>query len=217
MSMATVLRLKMGSFISDITANISELRGESAKASKALEAAIENIANITRKSLDRLHRQHNLVVTGVPYLSEEKLGTYFHDWCRALGYSHEGYTPVVSAQRISKRRISVNRSSAIILRFAIRSQRDDFFSRYLRTCNLSLRSIGFSSSERIFVNEDLGPEERKLRATAIGLKKRGIFRSVFSRNGIVLVRLVSTRRTLAVTSKASLEQFLNAEQLKPFP
>lgn len=123
MSMATVLRLKMGSFISDITANISELRGESAKASKALEAAIENIANITRKSLDRLHRQHNLVVTGVPYLSEEKLGTYFHDWCRALGYSHEGYTPVVSAQRISKRRISVNRSSAIILRFAIRSQR----------------------------------------------------------------------------------------------
>lgn len=131
MSMATVLRLKMGSFISDITANISELRGERAKASKALEAAIENIANITRKSLDRLHRQHNLVVTGVPYLSEEKLGTYFHDWCRALGYSHEGYTPVVSAQRISKRRISVNRSSAIILRFAIRSQRDDFFSRYL--------------------------------------------------------------------------------------
>lgn len=76
-----------------------------------------------QKSLDRLHRQHNLVVTGVPYLSEEKLGTYFHDWCRALGYSHEGYTPVVSAQRISKRRISVNRSSAIILRFAIRSQR----------------------------------------------------------------------------------------------
>lgn len=207
-SIEAAVKLQMGSFCSNVSADIKKMRVENVQAANTLRAVIDNYSEFVRRTMEGFSRQNNLIITGVPYSREENLVTYYYAWCRALGYSYDDHIPVAVAQRLSRRTTTVNRPSVIILQFAIRSQRDEFFSRYLRACDLSLTSIGFSSSRRIFINEDLGPEERKLRSMAVKLKKHGIFHSVFSRNGIVFVKLSSTQQPMAVTSEASLGKFL---------
>lgn len=209
LSMEDVLQVKLGSFYSDVNSEINKIREESARISNTLKTSIDSIAHFVDSALQRLNRLNNLVITGVPYVRGENLMAYFNDWCRALGYPHQRNFPVVAVQRMPKRNTAASRSPVIILRFAMGAQRNEFFCRYLRTCSLSLRSIGFSSNKRIYVNEDLGPKERMLRSKALRLKKRGILCKVFSRNGIVFVQSSSTNQTIAVTSTTILEQMMN--------
>lgn len=205
-SMESSLRLKIRSYCSDLAADVHRLRSESTHTTNALQAAIGDIERSIRSSVDRLQRQNNLIVTGVPHAKRESLMRYFHAWCDTLGYT-KCDVPLATLKRLP-RRAGRSGSSAIILSFALNSQRNEFFSRYLRTCTLSLRSIGFLSYKRIYVNEDLGPSERKLRMRALRMKRNGDLHSVSTRQGFVYIKLTSSHNGIAVTSNDMLDQLL---------
>lgn len=209
--MESSLGLQIRSFYSDLTTDVHRLRNENSRTTDALKAAIDDIERSIRNSVERLNRQNNLVLTGVPYVRGECLMSYYYAWCDTLGYTR-CCVPLTTIKRLSRRNA---RSSVIRLSFALRSQRNDFFSRYLRTCTLSLKSIGFPSDKRIYVNEDLGPNDRKLRTRALKLRRNGNIHSVFTRKGVVYVRPTPTHCGIAVTSSDTLDRY--SKNRSPFP
>lgn len=80
---------------------------------------------------------------------------------------------------------------------------------------LSLNNVGISTGNRVYVNEDLGPRERKLRTKAIQLKRNGELHTVFSRNGLVFVKLTSTHRATAVTCEEELIEVVSQNSNHP--
>ncbi|EDS37965.1 cadherin [Culex quinquefasciatus] len=73
---------------------------------------------------------------------------------------------------------SVERQDGLILvKFVLRNQRGDFYSSYLRKCNLQLSHLGINSTRRFYVNESL-VAARKIKAAALRLKKTGNVHSV---------------------------------------
>ncbi|XP_055616531.1 uncharacterized protein LOC129762350 [Toxorhynchites rutilus septentrionalis] len=173
---------KLGDSLSSLTTQMSKLRKEiTSDIEKLRDENNRTFDKETSLALDRSARINDLVVSGVPYVDGENLLSYFHTWCKTFGYTETNY-PLVDIRRLSKGMLTAGSVYTILIQFAITVQRNDFYSRYLRSRSLSLSDIGFSVAKRIYINENLGPNVRKLRSKALQLKKDGRLRGVFTRN-----------------------------------
>lgn len=63
----------------------------------------------------------------------------------------------------------------------------EFFSKYIQTRSLSLQHLGFSTDNRIFINEYLNPTTRKALSTALRMKKEGKLVKVYTKNEVLNV------------------------------
>lgn len=138
-------------------------------------------------------------------MDDENLLSYFHTWCRAFGYVESNF-PLVDIRRLSRGTMTAGTNYMILLQFAITVQRNDFYSRYLRSRSLSLAELGFSVNKRIFINENLAPNIRALRSKAIQLKKEGKLNGVFTRGGILFIKRNAEDKEIAVSSENDLNQ-----------
>lgn len=202
------LTTQMSKLREDIASDIEKLREENSQTFNNLSASINTARKETSIALDRSGRKNDLLVSGIPFVDGEDLLSYFHTWCKSFGYSERNY-PLVDARRLSKGTLTAGNVYMVLLQFAITVQRNEFYSRYLRSRSLSLSGIGFSVDKRIFVNENLGPDIRSLRSKALQLKKDGKVRGVFTRNGILIVKKKGDDREVSVSSEKDLQAILS--------
>ena len=80
---------------------------------------------------------------------------------------------------------------SILLQFVFKSERNDFFRRYLATRNLSLQHLGLATKSRIYISENLTKLGRTIKGAALKLKKDGKLQSVFTRGGIVYTKVAA--------------------------
>lgn len=171
----------------------------------ALNALDEKVNGITQE-IDGLEKRNELVVSGIPYLPRENLASYFHSMWKQVGLN-EAHTPTVDIRRLNSSSSGERQNSLILLEFALRNQRDDFYSSYLRKCNLQLSHLGINSSRRFYVNENLAVAARKIKAAALRLKKAGRLSMVYTKQGIVFVKGIDNQQAVAMYSESQLEQF----------
>lgn len=142
----------------------------------------------TNRSVNRSTANHELIISGVPYVTEENLEQVFHHIAVALGYTPTNI-PIVYLKRLSRTPINVGSSPLILCQFALRGVRDEFYGKYLRQRSLNLRHVGFNNANRIYINENLTLDDRSIRKEAIKLKTQGRIAQVFTRSGAVFVRV----------------------------
>ena len=188
----------------DLTSDIDKLREETNKTVSELVSSVEGTKTEVTHMVDRSIKRNDLIISGVPYTQGEDLNSYVRAWSRSLGYTENGI-PLVDVRRLSKPGANVGAAPVILLQFAFNTQRNEFYSRYLRSRNLSLSQIGFSVNKRVYVNENLSPYAREIRTKALQLKRNGKIQAVYSRDGIVYVKPINGRAERAILSANDLE------------
>lgn len=157
---------------------------------KRMEESLKSCVDSCAEKYDRICRRNELVVEGVPVKPEENLADYFSSMCLSLGYT-DANLPMADLYRV--RPPSAGTKTPIVIEFALRSQRDAFFRRYLGTRKLSLNHLGFAAVTRIYVNKSLTPFTRRLLSDALALKRNGKLRSAYTRNGVIYVESYAGR------------------------
>lgn len=181
-------------------------------------AEIEKIANVvsdvendlacTKRNVVRLESSHELIVSGVPYTNDENPMLIFQNIAKALSYCATAI-PMVHVKRLAKLPISVGSSPPLLIQFALRNLRDEFYGRYLRERSLNLRHIGFNNDNRIYMNENLSQADREIRTQAIKLKRQGRIHQVYTRSGMVYARIKNQDDAVPLQSLEQLFSYVN--------
>lgn len=129
--------------------------------------------------------------------------TYFNHMWKFVGL-HEDIKPLVHIRRL---RPNAKGDALIILQFALRNDRDEFYSCYLQKRDLKLCHLGIDSTRRIYVNENLTVTARRIKAAALRLKKDGKLSSVYTKQGIVMVKRSVDQLPVTIRSEALLDHF----------
>lgn len=171
------LRLDCGTEINKIAGVVSDMQSD---------------LDRTKRSVARLESSHELIVSGIPFTNDEDLLIIFQNIATTLAYT-ASTMPMVHVKRLSKLPISVGSTPPLLIQFALRNIRDEFYGRYLRERSLTLRHIGFSNDNRVYMNENLSQADREIRSQAVKLKRQGRIHQVYTRNGTVYVRIKRTQ------------------------
>lgn len=166
---------------------------------REMESRIEGIS----QEIGGIENRNELIVSGVPHISGENVEVYFKAMWKQVGLP-ENPAPLVDVRRL---RPGTQGDGLILLQFALRNNRDDFYSSYLRKRDLQLQHLGINSTRRFYVNENLAVAARKIKKSALELKKSGKLSSVYSKKGIVHVKPAADQPGTAVHSESQLQRY----------
>lgn len=186
----------------EINKGLDGIRGDLAEVNIGLTQVKRNVADNTDE-IARSSLSNDLIISNVPFMMTENLQEYFRIWCKVLGYA-DSTVPMVDLRRLSRSPLREGSNCFILVQFAITNQRNDFFTKYLRSRSFTLAQLGFKSENRIFINENLIPSARKLKSKAVELKKQGLLPSVYCRGGIVNIRLPNSDQDHVIKTEEDL-------------
>lgn len=164
--------------------------------------ALDSRIDVLSQEIGGLENHNELVVSGIPFIQGENLGSYFAALWKHVGL-REHPAPLVDVRRLRK---GSQGDGLLLLQFALRNQRNDFYSSYLQKRDLQLNHLGLNSDRRIYINENLAVAARKIKKAALQLKKSGKLSSVYSKKGVVHVKHTADQQTgTAVFTESQLE------------
>lgn len=140
--------------ISTLRTDVKALKADCVQQFRDLKESFTNTqrdVRINQETIKRQEKSHDLLLTGVPYSTTESTNGFLHQIALALGYS-EATVPLAYTKRLARIPIVPGTTPPILMQFAFKASRDEFFHRYLSTRSLSLVSLGFNVDRRIFVN-----------------------------------------------------------------
>lgn len=189
-----------------VSNDIQALKVECAEKFRVADAAL-NIVNERidhlQEAIGCLENRNELTIRGIPITNGENLCVYFEAICKHLSVRK----PTAHIRRV-KTTSRAESGGLIIVEFALRNDRDDFYSAYLRKRDLKLRHVGLNSDQRIYINENLTVTARKLKVLALDLKRTGKLTSVFTRHGIVHVKKSPDDPPVAIYSQEDLTELM---------
>lgn len=194
--------------INTLRTDVHKIKTECSSEIRRLSDSVMKIGIDVRTNKQRIlagERRNDLLLSGVPYHATEDLRSFVARISSALGYD-DGGVPLIYAKRLARIPIAVGATPPIALQFAFKLARDDFYNRYLSSRNLSLTHLGFDVNKRIFVNENLTEEARKIKALAVKMKKTGKIASVYTRNGTVYIKVSADAAAKPVFAEDQLVQ-----------
>lgn len=182
---------------SDLQAEFTTLRENVQSFKDRCSVEINNLSDalaLTQNNVNLNHERHlknsksnDLLLSGVPYHQPEDLLGFVKSASAALGYG-ERELPLIYTKRLARPPIAPGSTPPILLQFAFRAARDDFYFRYLSSHNLSLTHLGFNVNKRVYLNENLTDQARSIKGAALKLKKSGKLHSVYTKDGFIFVK-----------------------------
>lgn len=176
--------------ISTLRDEVNQLKVEYARDFDSLSESHAKTAIEVRKNTDvagRMQKSNDLLLTGVPFCADENTDDILKKVAAALNYGDSDVPPVFT-KRLARIPIASGATPPILFQFAFRASKDDFFQRYFLAKKLSLLHLGFDVDRRIYLNENLTESARNIKGSALKLKRSGLIRNVFSKNGIIYVK-----------------------------
>lgn len=159
--------------------------------------------NATNEWVGRMEKSPELIITAIPFVTNENLKSIFGNIARTLGYES---IPMVDLKRLARSTIKPGESPAIMCQFALQMERDAFYKKYLEQRNLNLSHIGFQNGNRIYINENLTQSARSIRSEALKLKRQGKLLKVYTKQGVVFVKTCNADPAVACCSLEQLEK-----------
>lgn len=147
-----------------------------------------------------------MILSGVPYVANEDVGQIVQRIAIALGFSEQN-TPLMFSKRLAKIPIANGATPPIVIQFAFKLARDDFYRRYFTVRNLSLIHIGFNVDKRIFLNENLTDQTRRIKGKAINLRRTGKLYAVFTKDGCVFIKPTPEDAAILIRSLDELDAY----------
>lgn len=189
--------------LSDITFVKDECTARFQHHDTALDLLNSRVDNVSQK-IGALHNRNELIISGIPYRKGENLHSTLKTICRHLAVD-DATTRMAQTKRMKGRKSDSD--SPIVVEFALKATRDAFYSAYLRNRDLNLKHIGLDCHRRVYINESLTIEARKLKSAALQRKKAGKLSSVFTKEGVVHVRAGAGGQPIAIKSKIDLDKY----------
>lgn len=199
---------KIDAIKSELKTEIQSMKNECAVKFQQHDAALESLhkrVDSVSNLIGALANRNELIISGIPSTPGENLNYTL----KAIGK----YLAVkdTTIQMVETRRMSSGKNSdrdgLIVVEFPLKAARDEFYSAYLRRRDLRLNHIGIDSDRRVYVNESLTSEARKLKAAALHLKKAGKLASVYTRLGIVYIKPTAGAQPLVIKTEEDLDIF----------
>lgn len=202
------VNIKIDTVKTELQCDIKAVRDEyAAKFSQhdtALASLHERVDIVTQK-IGALGNRNELIISGIPYRTGENLDSMLKAIGRHLQVKETSTLMAESRRMISGR--NSDTTGLIVVEFAIRATRDEFYSAYLRKRDLKLRHIGLDSDRRIYINESLTIEARKLKSRALHLKKEGRLTSVYTKQGVLYVKPATNESSVVIQSERDLNEY----------
>lgn len=188
--------------ITALRRNIQQLQEECRAEIVTLSNNMKKIENEMCSIAERtaaMERNNDLLLFGIPFHPSECLSGFLQSVCSELGYGSKD-TPLVFTKRLARAPIKTGTTPPILLQFAFKHDRCDFFRRYLSSRRLSLHHLGFSSQSRIYLSENLTRQARVIKRAALKLKRDSKLHSVFTKDGIVFTKITADAAAVPILS-----------------
>lgn len=201
------LQTEISSLRDDVQLFKSECTGEINR----LSSSVVKMRADIHQNYDRIRaveKSKDLLLAGIPYAANEDVYDISRRVAIALGYTEQN-KPMIYAKRLARGPIAIGATPPIALQFAFKLARDDFFRRYFSVRNLSLIHIGFNVDRRIYLNENLSEEARKIKGKAISLRRAGKLHAVFTKDGCVFVKPAMDAEAVLARSLDDLSEYEN--------
>lgn len=171
---------------------------------------ITNRIDTTDDAMDRLQKACDLRISGVPLLTDERandprLAQLFIKLANALQYNISCQINIPSMFRLKRRANGANdgniESPTIIATFIAPHIKREFFEAYLKKLNLSTTDLGFlHQPRRIIINENLTKMNKQIFDEALQLRRQKRIHQVYTKNGLVFVRVSAGLKPVPVRS-----------------
>ena len=129
--------------IAEVESQLSSVREECSISINKLEEAVGSVRHDlerTVETVDRSEKRDELIISGVPFQSNENLSNIFHNISLCLDYS-ETNLPLVELKRLARQPIARGAIVPILCEFTHRLARNEFYRRYLNRRSLCLRNV----------------------------------------------------------------------------
>lgn len=158
--------------------------------------------------LEYLFRMNQLNISNVPEEPDEDLVDIFQKMVNGLKIT--GPIVLDSIYRAGKKSNQSDVHRLIIVNFLSVSNRNVFFAAYHQCKTMDLNFIGFTgNTTRIYINEYLSPELRKVHSIARRLMKTGKLQKVIKRDGLIYVKSQNQPDLVQVNTPECLKLFIN--------
>lgn len=165
----------------------------------------------------RMQRITELIISGVPVTANEscvnivtKIASVINchlnaNAIRAFRLNKTGHN------QLKKRLRNMDNANPpiIMVKFPSTSDKNDFFSKYLSRKNLSLTDIGYTIPQRIYVKENLTPQNYKIFQACENAKRAGSIDKYFTRDGTCHMVLQPNGKTIKVDSLEFFHETVN--------
>lgn len=187
------------------TERIEKENQELQKQNGRLEQKVNELSS-QLKELDQYHRRVNLEITGVPEAQGEnpeelvlKIAQHIHPGTSAkdLDVVHRLGRPSEESQR----------PRPFIVRFSSRRARNAIYDGRRKLKSFSAKDLGFRSSSKIYINENLISSTRELLKEANTARRSAGFKFLWTQNGRIFVRKDEKSQPLIVSSKEDFVKF----------
>jgi hypothetical protein len=189
----------------DLTSRINQNEKDTILNSKRIDQVDSKIGAVDNK-IDMLARQNDLIVKGIPTLTNEKTLAIYHKIATAIGFSTET-APFVQIYRMGRKKPGSNVEPPLLVNFMNSHDKTRFYDKYFERKNLKLVDIGIDADQRIYINENLSPLNQKIYAEAMRRKREGKFFSVSTFHGVINVKQKQDGRFVPVRDLTELERY----------
>lgn len=165
---------------------------------KALKKENENLAKRLAES-EQYSRINNIEIKGIPCTQGEDCNTILQKIGDKIG------CPVTPADIDVIHRVPAKKDKNIIARFCLRTKKADFISK-ARKARLTTSDLGFPQTQhaQVFINEHLTPENKRLFAQALALKKEKNWKFLWTDGGRIKARETEDSRVCVIGSARDL-------------
>lgn len=200
---------KIDAVKTELQNDITSLKKECAAKFQHNDAVLDSLkqrVNSVTQNISALENRNELIISGIPYQSGENLNNVVEAICTHLSLKKS--TALLTETRRMTTGSRTDGNGLIVLEFALKQTRDEFYSAYLRKRDLRLRHVGLDSDRRVYINESLAGEARKAKTAAIRLKRDGKLAAVYTKLGFVYVKRTVDGPSIAIRSEGDLNEFL---------
>jgi hypothetical protein len=163
----------------------------------------ENVQDIEH-TLERMWKSCDLIVRGVPVIPGENVLCLYETIAGILGYD-KSTTPRAHMRRLGKKQLNSRYEPPILISFTNRFEKADFYRRYFNNVRkLTLAALGFVSTSRFYLSENLTKRDQKIFTAALKLKKAKKLHSVSTSAGVIWVRQKSDEDATTINSLSGL-------------
>jgi hypothetical protein len=155
-------------------------------------------------SLELMWKSSDLIVRGVPVLANENVVSLYQTIAVLIGYD-AATTPRARIQRLGQNQPKSKYEPPILISFICRFDKADFYRKYFANVKkLTLTALGFHSSARFYLSENLTKRNQKIFSEALKLKKAKKLYSVSTSSGTIWVRQKSSESATSIKDMSGL-------------
>lgn len=194
------LKACVGDFEKKITNDIDGIKSQ-------LNCHTKRIDN-TEDDLQRMVLSQDLRLIGFAFNEQENLLEIFNKIANEIGFAASEGTSAPSLERIKVRNKTTNQtmpSPTILIHFAVRHQKQMFYSFYLNKMPLDPKKYGLPEDKRIILGENLTRKNAQLFKKAQLLRKEKKIAQAFTEDGLVKVRFAKGKNEKTHIIRNSIE------------